>query len=149
MTKPTIDLLPKARHADLVVRDLDDETIIYDKQTQQATCLNQFAAQVWSLCDGQRSISDIVATLDIENGDAEVQVAIEKLSQTGLLTNYHDLHREDRRRFVIGTSAGLASLVTLSVPSAAAAASCLGLGSSCTSSDQCCGFAPCVGGVCV
>ncbi len=46
---------PLARRDGLVVRDLDDETLVYDRERHQAHCLNRTSAAVFRLCDGARS----------------------------------------------------------------------------------------------
>lgn len=38
--------LPKSRTQDIVVRKLTDETLVYDRKTLQASCLNSLAAEV-------------------------------------------------------------------------------------------------------
>ncbi len=49
--------LPVARHKNLIVKELPDETLIYDLDSDKAHCLNQTAALVWKNCDGTRSAS--------------------------------------------------------------------------------------------
>ena len=39
--------MPKAKTAHLIVREIDDETLVYDMGRHAATCLNEFAAKVW------------------------------------------------------------------------------------------------------
>jgi hypothetical protein len=43
--------LPKARRDHLIVSDLDDETIIYDKRMHQSTCLYRAAKRVADAVD--------------------------------------------------------------------------------------------------
>ncbi|HJZ82776.1 MAG TPA: PqqD family peptide modification chaperone [Pyrinomonadaceae bacterium] len=45
--------LPRARSENLVIRELDDETLVYDMERDEAHCLNQTAALVWQRCDGR------------------------------------------------------------------------------------------------
>ena len=45
--------LPHARTDNLVIRELDDETLVYDMERDEAHCLNQTAALVWKQCDGK------------------------------------------------------------------------------------------------
>ena len=52
--------MPKAKTAHLIVREIDDETLVYDMGRHAATCLNEFAAKVWRRCDGTTSVADIV-----------------------------------------------------------------------------------------
>lgn len=51
MKSPTV--LPRARRNGLVIQTLDDETLVYDLERDQAHCLNETAALVWQRCDGR------------------------------------------------------------------------------------------------
>jgi hypothetical protein len=55
----TTNRMPKAKTAHLIVKVIDDETLIYDMGRHAATCLNEFAAKVWRECDGTTSVADI------------------------------------------------------------------------------------------
>jgi hypothetical protein len=44
--------LPQARTEGLTVRELAEETLVYDKERHKAHCLNRTAACVWKHCDG-------------------------------------------------------------------------------------------------
>jgi hypothetical protein len=46
-------MLPHARSEGLVIRELPEETLVYDLKRHRAHCLNPTAARVWSYCDGQ------------------------------------------------------------------------------------------------
>lgn len=107
----------------LVVSELDGETIIYDKRTHQATCLNSFAARVWHLCDGRRTPADIASAMNVDNREADVHDALGKLVKSGLLSPDKNLPVNERRSFLAGLSAGLASVSTMAIPSPAAAVS--------------------------
>jgi len=124
LTKPAADPFPKARRENLVVSQLDDETIIYDKQTHQATCLNSFAAQVWRLCNGRRTPADIAQT--VNDDEVEIHSALGKLSLGGLLSKSNDIPLSGRRGFLTGATAGLAAVTSMVIPSPAAAASAPG-----------------------
>ena len=52
-------IFPHARSEGLVITDLDDEILIYDKERDKAHCLNQTAALVWKYSDGKRSVAEI------------------------------------------------------------------------------------------
>jgi hypothetical protein len=45
--KTTRALMPRARRDELVVEELDDETLVYDLERHKARCLNHTAALVW------------------------------------------------------------------------------------------------------
>ncbi len=44
-------------------RSWDGEAVVYDRQGKRATYLNETAAIIWKLCDGNRSGEEIVALL--------------------------------------------------------------------------------------
>lgn len=48
--------------ADVVAEDLGADICLY-RATDEVLVLNRTAADVWRLCDGQSSVSEIVATL--------------------------------------------------------------------------------------
>jgi hypothetical protein len=54
---------PAARRDRLIVRELENETLVYDQQRDEAHCLNQTAALVWKQCDGQTSVDEIATRL--------------------------------------------------------------------------------------
>ena len=47
----------------LVIHELADEILVYDKVRDQAHCLNQTAALVWRACDGRRAPEEIARKL--------------------------------------------------------------------------------------
>lgn len=54
---------PNARRDRLIVRELENETLVYDQARDEAHCLNQTAALVWKHCDGQTSVDEIAIRL--------------------------------------------------------------------------------------
>src|SRR5215210_3189650 len=81
--------LPHARRAKLVVRELIDETLVYDVEGHRAHCLNRTAALVWELCDGERTVSLIAGQvgerLSADVPEEVVRLALEQLADRGLL----------------------------------------------------------------
>ena len=152
--------LPRARHARLVVRELANETLVYDELSHEAHCLNETAAFVWKHCDGRTSVEKLGRLLDKEMKTARpeqvVWSAIEQLEKSHLLESpvLRPAHvpRMSRRELIRGL--GIAAAVTVPLvtsivaPTAAEAASCLGAGATCTSSAQCCTGLACNGGKC-
>src|SRR5262245_36691284 len=82
-------LFPEARREDLVVQELSDEVLVYDRKLDKAHCLNQTAASVWKYCDGKTRIEDIHRQLEIEfNTPADEQLvwlALDHLGKARLL----------------------------------------------------------------
>ncbi len=80
---------PAARRDGLVVREIGDETIVYDGEHHQAHCLNRTASLVFRLCDGTRAPQEIATRLgdgaDPAAREALVSLALERLSSAKLL----------------------------------------------------------------
>ena len=75
---------PERRHRSTV----RDEFIVYDKETNHAHCLNSTAADVWKLCDGERSLSEIIHTMEKAKSPIDERLAwmaLRKLNKAGLL----------------------------------------------------------------
>ena len=150
---------PLARDEGLIVKNLDDEMLVYDEEREKAHCLNQTAALVWKNCDGNRSVAEIARQMQAElNAPVETNVvwyALKQLDKYHLLQDSVTLPDElvamTRREFVkkIGVAAAVALPVILSIalPTPAQAISCLPTGAPCQTGGQCCsGF--CNGNVC-
>jgi hypothetical protein len=73
----------------LVVRELPDETLVYDLRANKAHCLNRAAALVWRLCDGRTDVAQLAAALrdelGVPDGQAAARLALWQLSRRGLL----------------------------------------------------------------
>ncbi len=65
--------------------ELDGEAVVYDRQGKRATYLNETAAVIWKLCDGSRSVHEIVGLLAQEYPEAagtmegDVREAVDRL----------------------------------------------------------------------
>lgn len=73
------------------VEELDGETILYRDELKKMIYLNDSASAVWHLCDGQRSVREIIDVLaDVysEVGQSialDVKEAIDNLTREGAL----------------------------------------------------------------
>ena len=80
---------PRARRAKLVVRELADETLVYDVEGHRAHCLNRTAALVWELCDGEHTVSLMAERmgerLSAQVPEELVRLALGQLADRGLL----------------------------------------------------------------
>ena len=56
--------LPMARKDELVIRELEEETLVYDYRTFKAYCLNPTAAMIWKSCNGRNEPADIARLLE-------------------------------------------------------------------------------------
>ena len=69
--------LPQARREGLITKELEDEVLIYDCVSHQAHCLNALAGEIWKLCDGRTTASEIAKQLaDGSRQMAEVQWSV-------------------------------------------------------------------------
>lgn len=144
------DVLPRARQDGLVIRELADETLVYDLERHKAHCLNRTAALIWRHCDGQTSVDEMTSMLDKEldgSVDREVMLyAVDRLGKKHLLEGPviwpADSRRFSRRDVIrkVGLAAAVAFplVTTIVAPQAAQAATCLADTTPCTASPQCC-----------
>ena|SRR5277367_11804 len=141
--------MPKAKTERLIVKEIDDETLVYDHG--RASCLNEFAAKVWRRCDGTTSVADIAAAL----GDDEraVWLALHQLNKSKLLVEEialpPDMRTGKTRRQIagqLGLGAAVAAVSSI-VMTTAAHASCGGQFQSCSGvgTGTCCGGLVCIG----
>ena len=128
MTAVKTTPMPKAKTERLIVREIDDETLVYDRSRDAASCLNEFAARVWRECDGETSVAQIAVALGED--ERAVWLALHQLTKAQLLTEAIPFPPDisaARSRREIGARLGLgaAALVTSIVaPLPAQAASC-------------------------
>ncbi len=71
--------IPK-KSKDILCRDMDDGSVLYDVETERAHILNIYASYVWEHCDNQRSVQEIVTTIQEELNDTEKDHAKEIIS---------------------------------------------------------------------
>jgi len=125
----------------LVVQDLGDEVIVYDPLSHRAHALNRTAALVFERLDGKHDVSAVARhvgrAMERPAQKALVTAAINELSSAGLLETPVDAL--PRRAMLRGLAAGLTPLViSVSVPAAASAQSCLNAFATCVSPSDCC-----------
>ena len=146
-THDTSAFVPKRK--DTIVRQLCDELLVYDKATNKAHCLNESAAEVWNLCDGKRTVAEIVPLLKKKakapTDEQMLWMALLRLEKAGLLQNdvpLPGLSRREASKRVGATAAALAVPVIASilVPKAEAAVSCSTLGGVCNPRPCCAGM---------
>jgi coenzyme PQQ synthesis protein D (PqqD) len=145
--------MPRAREAGLIVRELEEETLIYDVDTDKAHCLNQTAALIWKHCDGTSSVTQICEllsqTMETTIDEKVLWYALEQFNKDGLLEEKIEppaalkIAGMSRRQMV--RTLGLAAMVAIPLvtsivaPTAVqAGGSCLPVGSPCKSNSECC-----------
>jgi hypothetical protein len=133
MAKPA-DAPPSKRDG-LVVQSIDGELIVYDPETHNAHSLNRPAAAVFGCIDGKTPVSAIARKLGAAASERSVRVALERLSEAGLLKAPV---AAGRRAIVRGLAVAAVPVVTsIVVPKANAAASCGGASARCTLTPCC------------
>jgi hypothetical protein len=120
-----------ARSDGLVVEELDDELLIYDRKYHRAHCLSVTAARVWRALDGATDAERLAAMLELSI--ETVVAALEELDRVELLEakavlvldgagNGDGLTRRQLAKLGTAAAAGW-MIVSITVPSAAWAAS--------------------------
>jgi hypothetical protein len=124
-------LLPQARTAKLTIRELPDETLVYDHDRSKAHCLNRTAGLVWKHCDGQTTVRELAVMLQRELGvpaaEPLVYLALEQLGSRRLLDPLPAepaAVRQGRRNMLRKVAlAAVPVIMTMTAPRANAAAS--------------------------
>jgi hypothetical protein len=87
----TSALLRPKRRDDALLARLDDETLIYHPEWMTGFALNESAFSIWQLCDGERTVAQIVALLQDAYPEAaatipgEVEASLRSLSSHGVV----------------------------------------------------------------
>ncbi|MBS1810754.1 MAG: hypothetical protein JST84_21500 [Acidobacteria bacterium] len=141
---------PICRKANIVVRELENEVLLYDLTLHKAYCLNQPAALVYQFCDGTNSvaeISDLMSKrLKILVSEDLVWLALKDLERQNLLENEEAFTPQvaGLSRRTLLKKARLASIgilpiiVSIVAPVAVAAATCIPFSAPCVPGDNCC-----------
>jgi hypothetical protein len=157
MTNRTEQLLPLARRDQLVVKELDGETLVYDLDTRKAHCLNQTAALIWKNCNGRMTVTETAQLLSRDlNAPVENEViwlGLKQLDEARLLQEQiaPAVIAQQISRRVLARRLGVAALLlpvvaSLSVPPASYAQSCP---DPCQTESDCCPAQPvCIEGRC-
>ncbi len=142
-------MLPGARQEGLIVKQLHDETLIYDQTTHKAHCLNPTAATIWRYCDGLSPISDIARRAGKDLGspinNEFVWVALKQLAEARLLNEaielpagIRNLSRRQMMKLGLGAALAVPLVSSIFAPTTVEAASCIAPGQACVASAQCC-----------
>ena len=129
------EAMPLARTSEIVVLEVEKETLVYDLRVNEAHCLNETAAFVWKYCDGRNTVSDLSDLVGkhykIPAGGDYVMLALDQLGERGLLaervidptrlTN----RREMIKRVAMASAVAVPIIASVVAPNSAyAAASC-------------------------
>jgi len=140
--------LPKARQEQLIVKELPDELLIYDLQSDKAHCLNETAALVWKNCDGHKTVDQLRELME-ENASSPVPeemvwLALDQLEAFRLLdeavlkpAQFAGMSRRDMVRRVGIAAIALPVILSIVSPTAQAQASGLPPGACCVQKSDC------------
>jgi len=141
---------PKARKDGISATDIGDETVIYDNQTNQASCLNALARYVWNACDGTNDTESLLKKAKAagyrDATEDEIWMAIDEFEQAGILVGpiegdsqklISPSRRETLRLLGKSVAAVLPVVTTISVQPAIAQISGFGNGSPCYDNSDC------------
>lgn len=125
--------LPRALTKDLVIRELDDETLVYDTGRDKAHCLNQTAALVWEQCDGKTTAAQaarsLQSKLDASVDTDLVWLAVKQLERFHLVEGSAKSPSVSRRALVLKyapAALALPVIMSITAPTPGGAASCGG-----------------------
>ena len=149
------DRLPRARTSDLVIRELDDETLVYDTERDKAHCLNRTAALVWEQCDGKTTAREAARSLQSKfsaSVDEDiVWLAVKQLERFHLIEPGKKSPVVSRRTLMLKYApAALALPVIMSItaptPAGVSSPNCGGQGAPCGGTNPpCCSGLSCFG----
>ena len=153
MKRQPHDFLPKARKQGMVIKEVDNEVLIYDLERDKAHCLNPSAAAIWRRCDGQTNMSALAGALANETSTTSdedfIWLGLQDLHRNGLLEdgvwpdeipmNKSITRREAVRRIGLGAAIALPIVISITAPTPVqAAVSCSARCRSCSTGSECC-----------
>ena len=125
--------LPCALKKDFVIRELDDETLVYDTGRDKAHCLNQTAALVWGQCDGKTTAAQAARSLQSKlNAPVDtdlVWLAVKQLERFHLVESSPKSLSVSRRKLVLKyapLALALPVIMSITAPTPGSAVSCGG-----------------------
>jgi|ERR1700686_5360026 len=141
-------VLPRARRDNLVIQELDDETLIYDLERDEAHCLNKTAALVWGRCDGKTTDGRMARLLEKQFRtpiDVDlVWLAVQQLQHFHLIEGGEGstaaTRSVTRRKLLLKyapAALALPVIMSISAPTPAQGQTCAGLNQSCANFPCC------------
>ncbi len=117
--------LPLARKSDLVMQEVGDELLVYDLKTNKAYCLNETSAQIWLLCDGKNSVSEIAKKMSeqmkTEITEDFIRIALDQLNKDEILEDGLEIRFNGLSRREIIRKVGFASVAAMPIISSVVA----------------------------
>lgn len=148
--------LPRSRNENLVIRELDDETLVYDMERDEAHCLNQTAALVWEQCDGKTTAAQAARSLqgklDVSVDTDLVWLAVKQLERFHLVESNSKSPSVSRRDLVLKyapAALALPVIMSITAPTPAQIPSCTAINQACNAGlPPCCPGLNCQSGFC-
>jgi hypothetical protein len=149
MRRPHRVCLPLAQKHDKLIRGLPEELLIYDLKADKAHCLNHTAATIWSLCDGVSTPAEIAKKMARQTGqpitEKFVWLGLEQLERNRLLAEKIEVRRAARvsrrqamRSIGLGIAVALPTVISITAPAPAQAATCWPRCHPCNTAAECC-----------
>jgi hypothetical protein len=127
----------KSKKDDMLVREVGDETVIYDRSSDKFLRLNAAASIAWRHCQEEKTLHQLAICIGEELGvpadETVAELAVQELLREGLLVNIEDNYqvtpgitrRAGMQHFAAGTAASmvLPLVVSMVAPNPAAAQS--------------------------
>ena len=140
-----MNILPRMRQSDLVIKEFENEILIYDLILNKAFALNQTSMIVYRACDGKTSFDELKGQHDLT--DEIIFLALDQLQKLNLIAEnqlYTSPFQGMKRREVI-KRIGLSSMIMLPLISSiiapnavnAASGAPAALGASCSGGQAC------------
>lgn len=83
-------IIPKQRSG-LTVEQIDGDLILLDVSSSTVAHINQTAALVFQMCDGKRTVEDIIAILSAAYPESEADILRDVVAAVESLLNQHFL----------------------------------------------------------
>ncbi len=136
--------LPRALTTDLVIRELDDETLVYDTKRDDALCLNETSALVWKQCDGKTTAAQaaqfLQSQLNVVVDTDVVWLAVKQLERSHLVEGPSKSPSVTRRALMLKyapAALALPVIMSITTPAPAGASSCVCPGPLCVCPNCC------------
>ena len=120
--------LPKARITQIIEQETNNELLVYDLQTNKAFTLNETSKNIFKACNGEISFDDLKR--QYKYTDDIIYLALDELKKNNLMEDddysspFSGMNRREVIRKVgLSTMIALPVILSLTAPSAAAAAS--------------------------
>ena len=95
-------MYPVSRSADLTVKRMGEEVVVFDARNGSVHHLNNVSGVVWQACDGRTDVAGlariVARTTQMDDPVPAVELALEQLSRRGLLETNVERPTSDRRR---------------------------------------------------